>query len=405
MKELKRLERRIRLCGCFHLAILTLIITLPTAMFIREGSGYLWLLWAFGTVIPAQGIRFVCDRFPKKPIRFLLALGILGLSVLLTLKDDYWICSLFGSLPILISGLFLPRQKGRLIFTTPNLFTLIPIFLLYALGKMAAVPIVCSIVIVLAALLVLNYFLYLSQTRLLTDISMSTDTEISVSGVIRQNRKTFAAFLIAGVLILIAVPFLLKAVQQEHVSSTVEPFEALPAVPTEPPEYELEKHYAQSPAEETMDMRKLGEALQYVYPGMLVACGLAGLGYLIFMLIIAINRRRNEEPELDDSMTVERLQTASDAQEKERLIGYEKKIRRAYERTIKARAPEKAHLAALTPTELEQKAEITGDGAETIHRIYSETRYSPAPATKERYAAFKEAVRALPAKQKTETTE
>ena len=395
MKELKRLMRRIELCECLQLAILSLIITLPTAMFIREGEGYLWLLWAFGTIVPAQGIRLLCAHVAKKAHRVLFSLGVLGVSILLTLKGDYWICTLFNCLPILISGLLLPRHKGRIIFTTPNLFMLIPIFLLYALGKIADVPVVCSIVIVLTALQLLNYFFYLSQTRLLSDISLSHDTEISVTGLIRQNRKTVAAFLIAGVLVLAAIPFLLQAMKQNRVSSPIEPFGITQAAPTEPPEYELEEHYEQSPAEQTFDMTKLGEVLQYVYPAMLVSAGLAGLGYLIFMLITAINRHRNEEPALDDSMTIERLHTETNAQEREHLSGYEKKIRRSYERTIKARAPEKARLAAMTPTELEHTASVTGDGAETIHRVYSETRYGDAPATKEQYTAFKEAVRAL----------
>lgn len=50
----------------------------------------------------------------------------------------------------------------------------------------------------------------------------------------------------------------------------------------------------------------------------------------------------------------------------------------------------------MTPTELEKAADVSGDGADTIHDVYMRTRYSGEPATKEGYAAFKEAVRALP---------
>ena len=66
MKEIKGLERRIHLCECFHLALITPCVSLVMAMFIKEESQLVWVLMAFGTIIPVQLIRYICDRVQKK---------------------------------------------------------------------------------------------------------------------------------------------------------------------------------------------------------------------------------------------------------------------------------------------------------------------------------------------------
>lgn len=404
MKELKGLERLIRIGECIHLALMTLCFTFSIALLFKEDDQLYRALWALGAVIPVELIRFICAHFRKKLPRFLLSLGVFALTVCVTLKNYHIVYYAPPCILILISGLFLPRSKGRLIFTIPGaLWLLVPV-LTYAVGQVLQVPLLSRLAIVLSALLTLNYFLYLNQTRLLQDICMSTKAEVSVTGLIRQNRKVVAIFLLAGVLVLTAIPFLLRAAPPETEDSRKGYIEAEATEP--PPTPYFPKEYTKDPGGKPLHLDFLTSIPVGIAIFVFVAFGvfvIGGIGYLLYMLISSIDRRNKRTiPEIEDGMEFERIRPESAAREREHLTGYERKIRRRYEKLIRSRAPEKAALAAMTPTELEQTAHVTGDGADTIHEIYSRTRYSPDPATKERYTAFQEAVRALPAYDRTE---
>lgn len=400
MKELKGLERRIRLCECFHLALITPCISLVMGLFIKEENELIWLLGVLGPIIPVQLIRFLCDRV-KKPVRkALLSLAVAAAATLLTIPNDYWMCYLACCIPILISGLILPRQKNRLIFTTPTLVALIPIVLIYALGKVYPKQLLCVVSVVMAALVTMNYFLYTNQTRLLEDIGtavIAINADVSVAGMIRQNRKFFLGFLLAAAAILVAVPLLMQPREHEPHEQVVESSGYAEPTPTPEPEPPEEKNYRESPEGKPLNIEKIMDLGPYFIAFLIPAGGIAGFIALIWMLITSITKRKDGPLEVEDGMTVERLKPERVTREKEKLSGYEKKIRRGYERLIKSRAPAKTNLAPMTPTELENAAKVSGDGAETIHEIYRKTRYSGEPADKESYAAFKDAVRTVSA--------
>lgn len=402
MKELKGLERRIRLCECVHLALITPCISLVMALFVKEENELVWLLMALGAIIPVQLIRFICDRVGNPVKKALLSLAVAAAASLLTLWRYYWMCYLACCIPILISGLILPRQKNRLIFTTPTLIALLPLILIYALGRVYPKPLLCVVSVVQAALVTLNYFLYLNQTRLLEDISTAVigmKANVSVSGVIRHNRKFFLGFLLLAALILVAVPLLMQPREQEKHEPLPEATGSAEPEETPEPEPPEEKNYRESPDGKRLNIEQILDYGPYIIAFLIPAGGVVGFIALIWMLITSITKRKDGPLEVEDGMTVERLKPERVPREKERLYGYEKKIRRGYEKLIKARVPGKTPLAAKTPTELEQAAELGGDGAETIHTIYCLTRYSGEPATKESYAAFKEAVRTVSAQQ------
>lgn len=402
MKELRGLERRIRLCECIHLALITPCISLVIALFVKEKNELVWLLMALGAIIPVQLIRFLCDRVKKPATKALLSLAVTGAASLLTIWHYWWMCYLACCIPILISGLILPRQKNRLILTTPTLIALIPSILIYALGKVYPKQLLCVVSVVQAALITLNYFLYVNQTRLLDDIgtaAIGLEVNVSATGIIRQNRKFFLGFLLAAAMILVAVPLLMQP--REHETQELNWETTGAAAPTEAPEPEKpeEKEYMESPEGKPIDVASCADVFPFMISILIIAGSLIGIIALIWMLLNSITKRKDGPIQVEDGMTIERLKPEPEQQEKEHLVGYEKKIRRGYEKLIKARAPVKTRLAAKTPTELEQTAAIRGDGAGTIHTIYCLTRYGSEPATKERYAAFRDAVRALPAQQ------
>lgn len=401
MKELKRLERRIHWCECIHLALMTLSVTVTLALLFKEDDPFYRLTWAVGAVIPVQLIRFLSERIKRLWLRALSCLGVVGLSVLVTWNDYHWVYYAIACLPILISGLFLPRPNGKLIFTRPNIVAVLGTVIPYAIGQVTQVPLLSRIAIALSALTTLNFLLHLNQSRLLMDIRMSVHAEVSVTGLIRQNRKAVAVFVLVGVLVIAAIPFLLKA-RPPETEDTREAYIA-EETPEPTPTPFFPKQYTL-----TRDDRPINlEFLPYLVAGFaLSALAVVAVGfvYLIYMLITSIDRRKKHAlPEVDDPLTVERLEPEPGRREKERLTGYEKKIRRHYEKLIKSRTPKEARLNVLTPTELEERARIRGEGAETIHEVYRKTRYSGEPATKESYTAFKEAVKTLPAQRKDAT--
>ena len=404
MKELRGLERSIRLCEYFHLALITPCVSLPIAMFVKEESQAVWLLMALGTIIPVQLIRFICDRVQKKLLKAMLSLFVTALATALTIWHYYWMCYLACCIPMLISGLLLPRHKDRLIFTIPTLIALIPIVLLYALGKIYPKPLLCTVSVILAALVTLDYFLYVNQTRLLADIGTSViglKAEVSVSGLIRQNRKIVAGFLLAALLILTVVPLVAQPHEERRVEPLVEATGTFAPEATPEPEPEEDKTILVSPKGKPINLELLN-AFPYSISFYFVAIALIGAVALIVVLINSITKQKNGQMEVEDGMTIERLKSEPSLRKKERLTGFERKIRRTYERLIKSRAPKKAKLSAMTPTELEHTAGVSGDGSEAIHDIYSRTRYGAEPATKECYTAFREAIRALSASAKTE---
>ena len=405
MKELRGLERRIRILECIHLALVTLCISLVMTIFVGDKNETVRLIMAIGAIIPAQIIRFICDHVKKTLPKTLLSLAVTAAATVATVWNNYWGCYLTCCVPILISGLLLPRHRNRLIFTIPNLIVLILTLLIYTLGKVLKTPLLCSVSVILAALITLNYFLYLNQTRLLDSIgtaAIALKATVSVSGLIRQNRKVVAGFLLAAILVIASVPILIRVLETEKVT---EPREetvsvALPS-PTPTPKPEGMKDYRKSEGADPINAEFL-LSLPYALAFLIMLGFAAGFVAFIIMIIGSIVKQKDGPLDVEDGMTIERLKREDASKGKEHLSGYEKKIRRGYERLIKNRAPRKAKLAAMTPTELEQTADVYGDGADTIHDVYTRTRYSGEPATKESYAAFKEAVRSLPGVSKDE---
>lgn len=393
MKELKGLERRMRFSEGVHLALMALCVSITIALLFKEDDQIYRLLWALGVVIPVSLIRLICLYVEKKPLQIVLTAAVFAAAMFVTRKNYHFVYYLLACLPITISGLFLPRPSGRLIFSIPSIPSLIAVFVPYGMGQAAHVPLLSRLAVALSALITLNYFLYLNQSRLLRDIRMSIHTEVSVSGLIRQNMKVVAIFFAAGVLVLAAIPFLMKAAPQ-----TTEQLEEIEIEETAEPDLTTPdpKDYMTLPDAEEINLDFIPMTMGFLmFLGPIIV--LIGLGFLIYYLISRIEgKKKHPLPEIRETMTVEKLAPEALTREKEHVTGYEKKIRRRYEKLIRSRAQKDTRLSPLTPTELERAAEVEGDGAETIHNVYRETRYSEEPATRESYAAFKEALRSLP---------
>ncbi len=396
MKELRKLDRRLRWSECVHLALLTLCLSVTISLFFTEDSAVYRLLWALGAVIPVQLVRLICLRVEKKPLRVLLCFVVLGLTLAATLRNYHWVCYCAALFPILLSGLILPRSRGNMVFTVPTVYTLFFPLPFYILGQALNVPLVSRLMVVLSALLTLNFLIYTNLSRLVFDLRVSSNTEISVASIVRQNDKVIAVFALIAVLLIAAVPFLLRT----------EP------VPEEKPSYDYTEATEEStepseiPLPDYMPSKKYEEhRLSFIPEAAIALIFVAGIGAFAVILVVLIRtlvnridrREKKQPPDPAEELTIERLEEDPAAREKEKLSGWEKKIRRRYEKLILRRTSEKNRLQVLTPSELESAAGLSGQ-PETgeLHEIYEQTRYGTAAPTREDYQRFKELEKRIP---------
>lgn len=395
MKELKKLERRIHWSECIQLALLTLCLAIPIALIYTADDHMFRLHWALGTVIPVQLVRFICQRVEQKKLRFPLCLAVVALTMFLTRHDHHWVYYLVTLVPILLFGLVIPRHRGKIILTLvsiPSMFGGLPPYLI---GKALSIELISTLAVVLTALLTLNFFVHINLKRLFQDIRFSRKTEISLSGILRHNRRVIAVYALIGALLIAAVPLLLQreGPNEKPLWVAVEEEEEKPVETTEP----LPREYAKSEKAPALHGTLIPDV---VITGILIA-GIAALLTVIFGLIKFfldhIDRRgKLPLPDLDDGMSVERLEKEEEFRQKEKLSGYEKKIRRRYEKLILAKTPGSKYLNALTPAELESAAGISGkpENAE-LHAIYEQTRYGAGSPSKEDYRRFKDCAKTL----------
>lgn len=387
MKEHEKLERSIFWSECVHLALLTLCFSIPIALIFDADEQHITHLpWAFGAVIPVQLIRMLCQRIEKKGLRFLASVAVIGLTVLLMHREHSWIGFLVPMLLILFSGVFLPRHKGKLIFTIPSPFTLGLTLIAYVISKKLSVPLLGSFSVILAALLTLNFLIHTNLVRLREYIRLSIDGEIGLSGIIRQNYRLIAVYALIGILVIGATPFLLQREQRPIWQRVVELVPETEPVATDNviQEYEHLNTAVPQNAELVADI---------VLTILLVVFILALLALLFLLgksLLERIDRKKLPPPKLWDGILIEQLEEEAAKTQREKLSGWEKKIRRRYEKLILRLTRVDASLLTLTPAELEAVAGISGkpENAE-LHAIYEQTRYSAEPPTREDYARFK----------------
>lgn len=399
MREMKRVEAGLSLICCLHLAILTLCLSLGFALLFPGERITVCLLWAFGAVIPVQLIHWICLRIKKTSLRYLLC-AIVTLAAVLIPDNGfrrlyYGVCCV----PILIAGLWLARPKGRLVLTVPKIYH--PVFgmLLYVFARVINAPLLPGFAIVFTALLTLSYCFFRNQEQVLRTLASVEQTELSPRGIVAVNRRVTLLFALIEVLILAAVPWLLSRERTPSPTPemTLEAQEA--AAETRPPE-------SREIPQETRVLTEEGEPIHLFSDQAVVLAVVSAVAVALAMVVsvlvsqlkgISGSNGKHSQPERDWAM--ERLEHTVKLRRKkadEPLSGYEKKLRRRYEKLIRSRAPADASLSPMTPTELEAAAGMVGSAARSIHDLYSRTRYSQAPVTREHYAAFKEAAQRLP---------
>ena len=399
MKEIQRLQRRVHWSECVHLGLMTLVLASAITFTFQADDLRTQFLLILGAVLPVQLIRFLCERLERRLPRLLASLAVTALAVALTWENQRWSVCLICCLPILISGVFLPRSRGRILLTVPSLYMIVPLLFAYAYGRAVeslGVPMITNVVLTVTALATLNYFVYVSQCRLLLDFRMSSGAEVSVSNMIRQNRKTLAVFLVIGVVILTALPFLLRMETPAYVPLDAEE-DTGSLISTDHYEEPADKEYRASKGGTPLDLELAKDILVWI----LVL--IPGLGVIVSVIkgiqimLGNVRQRKNSRPAArTDGLTVERLEEDRMGRKREKLTGYEKKLRRRYAKLIQSRVRRETPLAALTPTELERTAGLA-DRPETaeVHELYARTRYSPEAPDRETYLRFKELAKTL----------
>ena len=393
MKRVKELELTIRLVEAICLGLLALCISLPLALILREGSLKADLLWALGVLVPVEAIRGVCLREMPFGSRLLICLGILALAVLVPnmpmRRVYYGLCCV----PILISGLFLGRPKGKLVLTVPKIYFPFAALMVFALGKIGQLPLLCALAIVLAVLLTMVYLLHQNQIRLEKTVYEDPDGFVSTQGIISLNRKLLAAFLLIGALVVFAVPWLFR---QQAEEPPQDPFEAEDTFsPIQADEVIEGTPVHESGSQKAFNLNAIEDTTTVVVIFMVV--GLLGLVAWIWIMVLrSIDRddSRHNRPN-DQSFVVERLDAAPKKRQEPEDTGssFAKKIRKRYRRRILSTAWEQNGLQAMTPTELEAVAGLPeGEDRRILHEAYLKARYGPEACTKEDYQQVKESL-------------
>ena len=159
----------------------------------------------------------------------------------------------------------------------------------------------------------------------------------------------------------------------------------------------MEKEYAKTQDGRPLHLELYKDILVWILvliPSVgVIISAIAGIRILLEM----ISKKKKRSPLRDkDGLTIERLEDEETKRQKEKLTGWERKIRRRYEKLILRRTPASVPLNALTPTELERTAGLS-DRQETgeLHGIYERTRYGAESPDRETYRRFKELAKVL----------
>lgn len=398
MKDIKRLELSLRVTEGLYLALMTLCVSLPCALLLqgnREGPG-LW--WGLGAVLPVELIAGLCYWLKPSPGRVLACLGVTALSALLSREDARWVFYVFCCGLMLLSGLVMDRPKGRLIFTVPKAYHAVYGLIVYALGRIVSNQLLCVAGIVLGALQILCYFFYTGRARLLSSIRDSRDTELAPGGMIRLSRSAMLAYFLLAILVLAAIPMLLRRpvrVTEAPAGTGVPLLTQEPYVPEQ-----ASQHIIYEP--------DYGTPISYEGAGkVLLVLGLGFVGCVAVLVLLAVwqyirmflgEGSRHKDQAKEEGWSLERLSRPEGKAERERVTGYEKRLRRRYERLILRRTRPEAELRTRTPTELETLAGLgSSPEARALHALYQQTRYSPEETTRENYRRFRELEKQLEA--------
>ena len=409
MNRLKELKITIRIVEGICLALLTVCFSLPMALIFREGSLRADLLWAFGAILPVQGIREVCERVERKKTCVLLSVGILALAVLIPPMPVRRLYYGIVCIPILLAGTVIGRPGGKIVLTVPRVYFLIASLLVYALGKIGELPLLSLLAILIAVLQILDYLLYQNQLRLLRTVRDDPSSHVSVRSIVSLNRKLVIGFFVIGAMAVIAVPWLLS--QRGPVEDTV------PVAETGEYSIRQTEHNSQ-PRPETEKVYQYGEekkwdykTAEYVFDTLvllLVAAALivAAIAIIYILRSIIGDKDKHSEPR-EDQFVVERL-----PQEKHRArtadeagSSYDRKIRKKYSRLILQSVKDRSKLPPLTPTELEDlAAQPDSPERRQLHDLYTKARYTAEPADREDYRRVKDLLRSLE-RQQEQTSE
>lgn len=392
------IERTMQAVETFHLGLLILCLSLPLTLLVFRGNLSTSLLWGFGALIPAELICFLGRRMEARLPRLLACLAVLAVALLL---PDTWgrrftwgLCCL----PVFLAATLLPRPDGKLMLTVPKLYHPIAALQYYAFcGIYHLPPLASALAVGIALLMVLTILVHANQARLLSTLRSEGDTAVSVQSILRLNRRTLVIFAALALAAILAVPMLARRSprQQEtqvYTGETAAFEQTEPLQDTEPPDIVVE-----TSSEHTISYR-LAENISLAAV-LLALVGMAGLCVvtLIRELLAIRSGKRRTTSLRSDTFVVEALEETEREAKEDAAEAYTAKLRRRYARLIRRRTDRTQELAPMSPAQLEQAANLGGsDAAQTIHRLYEQARYGPAPATREDDRAMKAALKELP---------
>lgn len=395
MKQIKALVLLLSLLERINLSVLALCVSLPFALLYPKDNVTHSLLWAFGVLIPVQLICQICLKVRKRRDQYLLCALVLALALLIPNDGLRRFCYGLCCAPILISGLWMGRPRGKLVLTVPRFYHPLAALMLYAFGKIAGNPTMSGFGVTLLAVLTLICCFYYSKDKLLQTLRDAYQTEISRRSIIRINRRLTAVFVALSVLILTAVPVLFER-ERRSVPPVIET-----AAYTEPAATELEitepEAVVLTEQGTLLHFEGIGSVLQYLFLAALAAIAvLIVIGIVQALLSVFGSGGKHNAVEEEPEWVLERLDELRSEKPEDPAAGWEKKIRRRYEKLILRRTEKRAALEALTPAELEEKAGLAGRSeTDELHEIYERTRYSPEPPDRETYRRVKELVKTL----------
>lgn len=400
MKGLRSLERILYGLETFHLALMSWCLSLPLLFFFPSGSYTAMLLWGLGAALPVLGIRELALRIQKPWIRLAV-----GLAVTLTAAAiprgmvglTYLICGVLYSLV----GAFFPRPDGKLILTVPKFYHALFILLTYAFGMICQVSLLIVTAVSIALLFTVNYLLHRHVSRLLTALREDLNATVSAQSIISLSRRVVLVFLAVGVVLILAVPWLLnrqpaEPVETEPPAQIVVTTEEMETEPETVPE---DGNFRTVSGGIPWNFTLFEDSSLLLIALISISCVLLAGAAVLYVIGMLRDDKDKHSQGKQSSFVVEKLpepeRKAVQRDEPEDTT-WQRRIRRQYHRSIDRRTKDRADRSAMTPSELEAAAQLP-EGADlaTLHTVYEKARYSDLPSTQEDYKRIHAAAKEL----------
>lgn len=375
-----------------YFALIYCCISLPITLIFMADKGFIPLLWAVGVIVPVTAIRLICDRIAKKSRRFLASTAIVALSLIICQSAISRIAYLLCGVIAVVICCFVNRPDGKPLLTVPKFYhaPLVPV--VYAFGAIVNDDRLKISAYVVALLFAIIYILHRNTTRLLSALRENRgESRVSAEGILRQNRRMIAVFLILLAVGLLLIPLIISNLPDySGAESIIEPHYSTPIEETSDEPISGIDGETLLPQGEPINFKPFESALLALFIFSIVGA-LVMVAYAIISALrnVGNDKAKHAEPN-ENTLVIESLSPESEPKKREspKADSWQKRIRKKYAKTIKSSGGEISN--AMTPTELESAVSLPPtENTAQLHDIYEQARYSAHDMGKDDYKKIK----------------